>query len=91
MWVNQYNVKPTPTTVDGMARSVEHGRWFTGRIVQIGDGAQNMELERFFGRMDWYTATPAIMSMSWPGRDISTRLAYNLESTYQLDLFKAAK
>lgn len=58
--------------------------------MQVGDGAQNMKLERFFSRMDLYNLTPAIMSMSWPGRDISTRLAYNLESTYQLDLFKAA-
>lgn len=84
MWVNQFNVKPAPVTVEGIARSVENGRWFKGRIVQSGEGAQNMELERFFGRMDWVTATPALSSMTWPGRDMSTRLAYNLESTFQL-------
>lgn len=90
MWVNDMNKKPSPVELTGMARNVENGRWFTGQLTQIGDGHQDMGLQRFFDRMNWHTSLAALSRMNWPGRDQSSSMAYCLESMSQVSLFKRA-
>lgn len=90
MWVNDYNKRPSPIELSGMVRSTENGRWFTGRLVQAGDGRQDMNLQRFFGRMNWHSSLAALDRMSWTGRDQSRNMAYCQESVSQITLFKRA-
>lgn len=49
-----------------------------------------MNVQPFLGRMDWAVSEGAPSAMTWPGRDESMTLAYNVESARQVNLFSVA-
>lgn len=78
MWINDLNKKPSSVELNGMVRSVENGRWFTGRMTLVGDGRQDMNLQRFFGRMNWHSSQEALSRKDWPGRYLTSPPAWRI-------------
>lgn len=90
MWRNKMNIKPAP--VEGIEeryqRAATPNVWYTGLMVQVGDGHQDPVMQKLAARMNWRQCANRISSMTWPGKDANMRIGYCLESNYQLDLFK---
>lgn len=78
MWVNEYNVKPNPVQTLALKRSTEHGRWFSGRIVQVGDGKQDMELQSFLGEDGLGGKRECLVrhDVAWPRSSLHARIQH---------------